>query len=84
MCAAIKMLPSLKLIPGVSLDLTTSNEAGEPWDFAKASKRKEAEDLLEDQKPMLLVGGPIRTAFSSWQYLNSTCADSAVVARKWT
>ena len=37
--AAANMLPSLRLIPGLSWDLTDEDERGEPWDFSKRSCR---------------------------------------------
>ena len=37
--SAAKLLPSLKIIPGASLDITVNHKNGEPWDF----------DLLENR-----------------------------------
>ena len=63
-------------IPGVSLDLTTCDGSGTPWDFAIAERRRAAEQLLDEQEPMLLVGSPVRTAFSSWQCINNLNRDA--------
>ena len=54
-----KNMPSLKLIPGFSLDLTTIDEHdGLPWDFNNPVKRKRALDLVDHQRPMLVIGSP--------------------------
>ena len=55
---------------GFSLDLTTYNAAGQPWDFSKRSCRKEAWRLLQEQRPYMLVGSPPCTAYSILQNLN--------------
>ena len=67
---AIKMLPGLKLIPGLALDVTRCNEKGEAWDFDDPAKQDEALQLIEEQKPMLLVGSPPCTPYSTLQRLN--------------
>jgi len=64
--AMIKSLPSLKLVPGFALDLTTIDELdGLPWDFTDSVKRQRALTLATTQKPMLVVGSPSCRAFSS-------------------
>ena len=67
---AIKLLPGLKLIPGLALDVTRCNEKGEPWDFDDPKKQEEALQLFEKQKPVLLVGSPPCTPYSILQRLN--------------
>ena len=58
------------LSAGWSMDLTTIDENGIPWDFDNVAMRnKVARKLLED-KPMLLIGSPMCTEFSSWMQLN--------------
>ena len=54
--AAAKMLPSLGCIPGFALDLTTSDANGTPWDFDCPRRRAAAWELLETDKPMLVIG----------------------------
>eukprot|EP00972_Heterocapsa_arctica_P016769 2474970-Heterocapsa_arctica.AAC.1 len=39
------------LQPGWSLDLTTADSKGIAWDFSKASRRKDARDLLVATRP---------------------------------
>ena len=68
--AAIKMLPSLRLIPGFALDLITTDEDGRPCDFSLRRSREKARRLLERQKPALIVGSPMCTDYSSWQRIN--------------
>ena len=58
------------LQPGWSLDLTTHNARGEPWDFTKVEKRNEAYRLIAAQKPWVLVGSPPCTMLSALQNLN--------------
>ena len=55
---AIKLLPRLRLVPGLALDVTRCNDKGEPWDFDDPAKQEEALQLFEEQKPVLLVGSP--------------------------
>ena len=77
-----KSLPSLRLIPGFALDLTTLDESdGMPWDFTNAEKRRRAAALVTIQKPMLLVGSPSCKEFCSWQALNDYKRDPKEVQR---
>ena len=43
--------PRLGIMPGLALDLTTTNSKGELWNFNDPAKRKEAEQLLDEQRP---------------------------------
>ena len=53
-----------------------------PWDFGIKSKRDKARALLRDQKPYLLIGSPMCTAFSQWQRLNAAkSTDKAAMER---
>ena len=65
--ALARELPQYGIAPGLALDLTTTNSRGEPWDFSKKAMRDEAERLVDEQAPLLLVGTPMCTAFSTWQ-----------------
>ena len=68
--AAAATLSKLDIDPGLSLDITTCDEFGNPWDFSKHSMRKKARERLERQAPELLVGSPMCTAYSTWQRVN--------------
>ena len=77
------LMPSLKLVPGFSLDLTEIDEIdGLPWDFRFQVKRERARALVKSQKPMLLVGSPECKKFSSWSHYNRSRRDPAVVKRE--
>jgi len=81
---AAKLLPDLGCIPGFALDLTTMDENGKPWDFDRPEQRKKAWQLLEEKKPMLLIGTPMCTAFSAWQRINNMKRDADTVTKEWT
>ena len=81
--AMAKAMPSLRLIPGFALDLTTIDEYdGEPWDFTREVKRRRALKLVDEQKPMMVIGSPACKAFCSWQQLNQSKRDPVVVQRE--
>ena len=80
--AAAKLLPSLGCLPGFALDLTTNDENGCPWNFDKVEQRRKAWELLERERPMLLVGTPMCTAFSTWQAINDLKRDPEEVNRE--
>ena len=69
------------LVPGFAFDLTTLDpDDNQPWDFTIPAKREKARRMLAAQKPYLLIGSPMCTAFSTWQYLNeSKSSDVAAV-----
>ena len=77
--ALAKMLPSYGIAPGLELDLTVPDENGEPWNFSGPSMRAKAEKLLDAQKPLLLVGSPMCTAFSTWQFIDNKKRDPNIV-----
>jgi len=81
--AAVKLLPELRCIPGFAFDITTNNENGEPWDFDIAENRRRARERVLLDKPMLLVGSPMCTAFSAWQYINNKKRDPTLVAKEY-
>ena len=78
--AAAKLLPELRLIPGFALDLTTEDSDGRKWDFDEKEMRDRAKQRLADEQPMLLVGSPMCTAFSTWQRINDKLRDPVTVA----
>ena len=71
------------IMPGFAFDLTTNDpDDGMPWDFGTESKRDKARALLREQKPYLLIGSPMCTAFSQWQRLNAAKSnDKAALER---
>jgi len=71
------------IMPGFAFDLTTNDpDDGMPWDFGIESKRDKARALLREQKPYLLIGSPMCTAFSQWQRLNAAkTTDKAAMER---
>ena len=60
----------LGLDPGSSLDLTTQDEHGVPWDLSKPEIQKKAMMRIDEEKPELLVTCPMCGPFSAWQGLN--------------
>ena len=82
--AAIKMMPELGMLPGFAMDLTTTDEEGNPYDFDKKDQRDKARRRLEEEKPILLIGSPMCTAFCTWQRINNLHRDPSVVAKEWT
>ena len=68
---ALKMLPGLGLQAGFALDLTNCDEDGNAWDFTQEKMREKARKKVEDEQPMLLIGSPSCTAYSTWQALNA-------------
>ncbi len=71
------------LLPGFAFDLTVVDpEDGQPWDFSRRDKREKARAMLRRQRPLLLIGSPMCTAFSTWQYLNlQKSQDAAKILR---
>ena len=80
---AAKLLPGMNIIPGFALDLTTVDEHGQPWDFAKTDMRQACREMIRREKPTLVVGSPLCTAFCTWQYLNNAKGDPEKIARAW-
>ena len=71
------MAGKLGFSPGFSLDLTTTNDAGEPWDLSNKKMQDDAIKLQDDQKPWLLVVSPPCMWFSTSMNLNVTKMDEA-------
>ena len=71
------------IVPGLALDLTVKDEDGKPWDFNDPAQRRKAEALINEQKPLLLIGSPMCTAFSNIQNLNKMKRDPAVVEKEY-
>ena len=79
---AAKLLPSLRMLPGFALDLTTVDERGEAWDFSKAERRQAARGLIDQHKPFLVVGSPECTKYCTWQAVCEGRRDPAAVRRE--
>ncbi|MBV61870.1 MAG: hypothetical protein CMH65_11270 [Nevskiales bacterium] len=78
--AAAKLLPGMRVSPGLAMDLTTTDEQGVPWDFTKAERRAEARQRLRDERPFVLVGSPPCTPYCTWQALNASRPDVDLAA----
>ena len=81
--ACAKLLPSLNVIAGFAMDLTTADHQGVPWDFDILERRVAARRMIEEQQPVLLVGSPMCTAFCTWQRLNELKRDPVVTKREY-
>ena len=67
---AAKMAETMGLRAGWSLDLTTCDEAGRPWDFNNVSMRNAAVRKVIRDKPRLLIGSPMCSAFGAMKNMN--------------
>ena len=66
----------------MSLDLTTSNERGEAWDFNDPRMRQDAERKVIRERPTVLMVSPVREAFSTLQNRNYANMDPEDVRKK--
>ena len=80
--AAAKLLPELKLIPGLAFDLTSNDVDGRAWNLEEKEMRDRAMKKLKAEELQLLVGSPICTAFSTWQRINNKIRDPMIVANE--
>ena len=55
---------------GWSLDLTTSDHDGKKWDFSKKEMRERAIAKIEKDRPLLIVGSPMCTDWSTMMFMN--------------
>merc|ERR1739836_291480 len=65
-----EMAARLELQAGWSLDLTTTDEEGIPWDFNKEDRRKAAMDKVKKDEPLPVIGSPMCTNWSTIMNLN--------------
>lgn len=65
-----KMAERLKMMPGMALDLTGTDEEGNAWDFNVEEMREKAERIVRERKALLLIGSPMCSAFSALQSIN--------------
>ena len=60
----------MRLAPGLALDLTCNDpEDGLPWDFNYPNKVANARRIIQDGKPLLSIGSPMRAALSQLQHI---------------
>ena len=52
------------------------------WDLDEDDMREQAWAKIKKEQPTLLIGSPMRTAFSAWHYINNTKRDPKVVAEE--
>ena len=77
-----RMAASMGLRAGWALDLITHDEDGRPWDFDKLEMRNRAARKVLSDKPTLLIGSPLCTAFSQMNNLNYPKMDPMEVERR--
>ena len=66
----VKMARRLGMKGGVSLDLTVSANDGYVWDFSRKHCTDRALQIIDEQRPLLLVLSPECTPYSNIQNLN--------------
>ena len=79
---AARRYPRLGCIPRFALDLTSTDDQCQAWNFDVPEMRWKAERLLEEQRPTLLIGSPMCTPFSNLQNLNKAKRDPATVMKE--
>ena len=77
---ATKLLPELKIIPVFALDLTTADSDGQLWDFDSKVMGERACKKVREERPLLFIGSPMCTAFSTWQRINDKIGCPVTVA----
>ena len=66
----VKMANRMGLRGGWSLDLTTHDEHGRPWDFNDRTMRNKAIRKLVDDQPLVLIGSPMCTEYIAINRIN--------------
>ena len=80
--AVANMCSSFGILPGFALDLTTHDVDGRHWDFDEEEMWQRAWAKVKSEEPLLLIGSPMCTAFSAWQYINNVKRDPEVARRR--
>ena len=62
------------------MDLTTADTHGSLWDFDSKVMRERAMRKVKEERPQLLIGSPMCTAFSTWQRINNLIRCPVTVA----
>ncbi len=79
-----RMSERMGMIPGFSLDLTTKDDKGEPWDFTKPEKRYKAMQWVKQKAALLLIVSPMCGPFSQLQSVNYSRMSDQEVRKKVT
>ena len=72
----------LGLKAGWSLDICTNDEDGRPWDFTQAEMGNRAARKVIEDKPLLPIGSPPCTDWTSLMNLNWDKMDPDTVAER--
>ena len=81
--ASLRQYLNIELTPGWSLDLTRDDPlTNKAWDLSRHDVRQRVRDLVHRTKPLLIIGSPPCTAFSTLQNLSIALRDPAVVRRE--
>ena len=78
---ATRMVEQMGLRSGWALDVTTCDEDGRPWGLDQFEMRNRAARTLLEDKPTLLIGSPMCTAFSQMNHINYSRMDPMEVKR---
>ena len=70
------------LEPGWSLDICTTDTDGKPWDFTQVEMRNRVARKVTNDKPLLLIGSPTCTDWSTIMNLNWHRMDPEEVERR--
>ena len=76
------MARQMGLRAGWALDITTQDVDGREWDFNQLAMRNRAVRKVLEDKPLLLVGSPMCTAFSQLNNINYSKMDPLEVKRR--
>ena len=79
---AAKRHPRLGILPGTAFDLTVKDENGQHWNFSIPAHRRRAEERIDREQPILLIGSPSCTPFSNIQNLNKDKRDPQAIERE--
>ena len=66
----VEIAEKMGLQGGLSMDITTKDDAGNYWDFNDVKMREKARNYIIKNKPLLLIGSPMCTAYSILQKMN--------------
>ena len=66
----ITMAKKMGLNVAWALDLTTTDENGQYWNFDCVNMRNKATRLLLNDKPLFLIGSPMCIEFTQWMHIN--------------
>lgn len=75
----------ITLRPGWSLDLTRADPTtGEPWDLSNQKVQSRVVKMINETKPLFLIGSPPCTAYSPLQALSKSKRDPKIVRAELT